>query len=60
MIDIHFSTWASACRSDDSLGRDPGIGGVAVKLVSDMARIIASKEDLFPPVKRHHVRFCNW
>jgi hypothetical protein len=60
MIAIHFSTSASACRSGDSLRRDPGIDGVAVELVPDMAETIASKEDLFPPVKRHQVRFCNW
>jgi len=57
---IHFSTWASACRSDDSLRVDPGIAGVAAEFVSDMAAIIASKEDLFPPVKRQHARFCDW
>jgi hypothetical protein len=60
MIAIHFSTWASACRSGDSLRVDPGIGGMALELVSDMASIIASKDDLFPPVKRHQARFCDW
>jgi len=59
MIAIHFSTCASACRSEDSLSSDTGIKGVAAELISDMAGIIASKEDLFPPVKRHYAAFCD-
>jgi len=37
MTAIHFSTWASACRSGDSLCRGASIDGVAVELVADMA-----------------------
>jgi len=57
---IHFSTWASACRSDVSLRVDVDNDGVALGLVSDMAAIIASKDDLFSPAKRRQDRFCDW
>jgi hypothetical protein len=44
---IHFSTWASACRSGDSLRVDPGIDGAALELVSDMAELLPAKKTFF-------------
>jgi hypothetical protein len=46
MSAIHFSTWANAW-SDGSRRADPGIDGVALELVSDMAGLLPAKKTFF-------------
>jgi len=43
---IHFSTWANAW-SDGSRRPDPGIDGVVLEFVSDMAELLPAKKTFF-------------
>ena len=52
MMLIHFSTWASAWRSDVSRRADGAAKGVALELVCGMPATIATKQDIFSPVQR--------